>query len=88
VGMSDLEDDGEASRTQLCNKRNGTLFLNIIYGTLLVTDKPKYSHVNDSRYMRFCYPRFHISAALFQCHEEYQCAVCGHDKTCLAYPVS
>jgi hypothetical protein len=33
VGVSDLEDDGEASRTQLCNKRNDTLFLNDIHVT-------------------------------------------------------
>jgi hypothetical protein len=56
VGVSDLEDDGKASRTQLCNKRNET-----ITHELLVKNKPKYTHISNFRYMRFLYPRFHIS---------------------------
>jgi hypothetical protein len=33
MGVSNLEDDGEASRTQLCNKRNETLVLHITHST-------------------------------------------------------
>jgi hypothetical protein len=38
---------------------------------IVVTDNPTFHTTGDSRYTRFHYPRFRISAVLFQCYEEY-----------------
>jgi hypothetical protein len=37
----------------------------------VVTDNPTFHSTGDSRYTRFHYPRFRISAVLFQYYEEY-----------------
>jgi hypothetical protein len=36
----------------------------------------------ESRYTRFCYPSFRISAVSFQYHEEHQYLIHGHVRSC------
>jgi hypothetical protein len=43
---------------------------------------------SDSNYTRFRYPLFHISAVLFQYHEEHQYPIRGHVRNCRAGPLS
>jgi hypothetical protein len=42
----------------------------------------------ESRYTRFLYPCFRVSAVLFQYHEEHQYSIRGHGRSCYAGPLS
>jgi hypothetical protein len=42
----------------------------------------------DSHYICFHYMHFCMSVVLFQCHEEHQCPIHSHGKSCCKYPVS
>jgi hypothetical protein len=42
----------------------------------------------ESRFTRFPYPRFCISAYLFPYHEDHQTLIGGHDRSCRAGPLS
>jgi hypothetical protein len=48
----------------------------------------EYRGTGDFRYTRFRYPRFRISAVLFQCHEEHQYPIRGHGRSCRADSLS
>jgi hypothetical protein len=48
----------------------------------------KLQYTGDSRYMHFCYLHFCISTVLFLYHEEHQCPICSHDRSCHACPLS
>jgi hypothetical protein len=44
--------------------------------------------VQVTRYTRLRYPRFRISAVLFQCHGDHQYLIRGHGRSCRAVPLS